>query len=308
MTQSKSSRPSPPVPAEVKWDDLVGRNLAARRNALGLRQDEVARKARDWGLKWTRSTVAAVENGLRSLDLREAVALVPALGLELADLFAGEEWVKYSPAGRVRASAVAAYLSGRCGDVDEDRDFHTPAVLEANMAAQERMARNAPEYYDRYREYWREASDEDMVRAEAAAGGEAESRAAKTEGLLQLIGGDPMWVSVLAHRLWGCSLTDRRDHLVAEAANEGASRGRLQALRGHVTRRLIAELAEAAAFEEEISTVKPAWLPVRTRAGAVLIETDEKAQPTGRVAGSEEALHALDEDFGEQGNDTKESD
>ncbi len=53
----------------------VGALLRAYREARGLRQDEVARAAREGELGWTRATVAAIETGKRELSLSEFFAL-----------------------------------------------------------------------------------------------------------------------------------------------------------------------------------------------------------------------------------------
>ena len=74
-----------------------------------------------------------------------------------------------------------------------------------------------------------------LFRSERSARGEVELRAAKH------IGVEPSEVSVAAFGCWGRSLTEERDARVLDAV-AGATPRTAQALRGHVTRQLIAEL------------------------------------------------------------------
>ena len=53
----------------------IGALFRANREAAGLRQDEVARAAREGGLRWTRATVAAIETGKRDISLDEFFAI-----------------------------------------------------------------------------------------------------------------------------------------------------------------------------------------------------------------------------------------
>jgi len=68
--------------------------------------------------------------------------------------------------------------------------------------------------------------------------GEAEWKAARRLGV------PVASVNDASERLWGRSLTDRRDLLVAELVGPDADARSLQAHRGHVTRMLLAELAD----------------------------------------------------------------
>ena len=64
--------PSPPPTI----DEVVGRRILKLRTEEGWSQDEVARRMRENGFKdWTRSVVAAIENGGRRVGLGELVGL-----------------------------------------------------------------------------------------------------------------------------------------------------------------------------------------------------------------------------------------
>jgi transcriptional regulator with XRE-family HTH domain len=69
------------------------------------------------------------------------------------------------------------------------------------------------------------------------AGFDAEAKTAARFGV------EPILVVRAAHRLWGRGLTDERERRIAERADPDASPRTLQAIRGHVTRELVAELA-----------------------------------------------------------------
>lgn len=295
-----NSRPPPSREAALAWNDLVGMNLKTNRERLGLSQEAVARKAREWGLDWIRVTVAAIEQGKRSFELREMVALLPALGLAPADFFAGAGRVIYGPKGEVKVAAVAAMLSGRAGDVNPQFDYETPAALAATLDAHKHMIEatsdNTP--------WWRfDVSFEEMQKAELAARGEPETKAAKALDV------EPVELAFLAFRCWeGRSLTEERDRRLGKQAGPGTTSRGLQAMRGHITRALVGELREEIAAIEEAWNAEKGVSLVPTRGGSLLVQTDEKGQPTGLVVGSAEALRSLDEDFGGAESDTKETD
>jgi transcriptional regulator with XRE-family HTH domain len=68
------------------------------------------------------------------------------------------------------------------------------------------------------------------------AGFDAEAKAAARLGV------EPIVVVRAAHRRWNLGLTDERERRIAERAGPDASPRTLQAIRGHVTRELLAEL------------------------------------------------------------------
>lgn len=69
-------------------DETIGLNVARLREKAGLSMDALAEKMRDFGNKWTRSTVFKVEHGNRSLKFSESVDLLACLGADpVTDLF-----------------------------------------------------------------------------------------------------------------------------------------------------------------------------------------------------------------------------
>ncbi|MCL4761295.1 MAG: helix-turn-helix domain-containing protein [Burkholderiales bacterium] len=179
----------------------IGAHLRHLRERAGLRQDDVARAARERGLAWTRATVAALEIDRRELSLAEFVT-----------------------------------LRGRPVQDDELAAFFTPA-------APRRRVRDA-----------------------VAVQLDAEVKAAKRLGVT------PERVVAAARRRWGRSLTEERDRVLNEhgrldryARDYWRDRGQdvpiadaraRQAVRGHITRRLVAELAQDLQLRTAMQTRK----------------------------------------------------
>lgn len=95
---------------------------------------------------------------------------------------------------------------------------------------------------DRVRRIWHavapQARFRDAEAAYLAAGGDLEQKVGRRTRL------DPIAVALVARQAWGRSLTEERDRRVAELAPSGTTPRVIQARRGHVTRQLLAELAQ----------------------------------------------------------------
>lgn len=184
----------------------VGKNVKGFRDAAGLRQEDVARTARQLGFGWSRSTVAMFEAGNYELKAAELLALPEILrlagvgDLSLPALLASDTDVELT--GRLSIPvAEAVKLVGRGARASKVAYQHTgePVVSPADTSdADEKMARNL---------------------------------------------GVDIWTFLNeAFALWGSNLADERDRIVAEKAPPGASNRTLQALRAHATRALKAEI------------------------------------------------------------------
>lgn len=202
----------------------AGRQLGYFRGDHRLRQEEVAQRARFYGLEWTRSIVAALETGRRRITLTEFLALPQILAdlsgedVTLADLLVGQV-IETAPGIEVDPESLPEVLA-------HGRPRLVPVLDRTEAAWQSAFGLDLPGGIF-------EGVDESM-QAEAwlSGRGEAEQKAARR---IDVPAG---FVGLAAHALWGRSFTAERDARVAERAAEGASDRSLQAIRGHVTRDL----------------------------------------------------------------------
>lgn len=226
-------------------DQAIGQRLRELRLEHGLRQDQVATAARQVGLGWTQSTVAAIERGNRALSLGEWFLLPTVVG------FAGGvtgPWPKLTEllpdSGRVAVSAettadVDVLRAELAGQLDHDNrhpfgDYDTPTARQLKESTR-RFSAAVKELLP----LWPGMTPKGLRDARKAARGDAERKAARKLGV------EPLRLSVAAYGRYGQSFTEERDARVAEQAPAGASPRSLQALRGHVSRAMLAELAAA---------------------------------------------------------------
>jgi transcriptional regulator with XRE-family HTH domain len=193
---------------------VVGAKVRELRQAQGATQEEVAAAARRCGLSWDRSTVTRIEDGARGLTAEELLLLPVLLGdilrrpqVPLTELLGEEAWLSDEIA--YDPAAFRAALTGS-GSIDVRRRSldDIPGV---------------PLYRAAFR----------------AAAGEAEQRAARSLGV------DAKLLSFVAHSRWDRSFTEERDRRVADRAPAEAPPRTVQALRGHITRALLAEMRQA---------------------------------------------------------------
>ena len=185
-------------------DQVIGANVRRIREERGVTQDELAFYARGWGLSWVQPTIAALEQGRKTLDVIELGLLNVALATSSAELLAGDD------DQRVRVGEG----TGRLGTLRQ-------AILGPEPVT-------SPQHL------------KDEI-SKKRARGEASSEQANVRAAAQL-GVDPADVSRAAFRLWKRSLTEERDARVAENAQSEATPRTIQALRGRVTRVLLEEL------------------------------------------------------------------
>jgi transcriptional regulator with XRE-family HTH domain len=226
-------------------DQAIGQRLREVRLELGLRQDEVAKAAGWAGLGWTQSTIAAIERGSRALSLGEWFLLSTVIGfatgyvthqVELADLLPTSGRVALSEETTADVEALRDALAGRLTDPDRKvfADFDTPFIRRANEGMRRQLAK-----VKELLPLWPDMTLGGYEDAQKAARGDAERKAARKLGV------EALQLSVAAHGRYGRSFTAERDARVAEQAPEDALPRSLQALRGHVTRTMLAELAPA---------------------------------------------------------------
>jgi transcriptional regulator with XRE-family HTH domain len=131
----------------------LGQRLRELREKLGLRQDEVAAWARRAGLRWSRTTVTAIETGHRDVALEEFLLLPYILNLgrlitgpesqktftELADLLPNEGSIQLTPEFNIEAQAARRLLRAGAHELFE------PAIS-AKQAPQSREGRQPASY------------------------------------------------------------------------------------------------------------------------------------------------------------------
>lgn len=222
---------------------LVGDNLRRVREDNGEEShDETARQVQDYGLPWTRKVVAAVEAGERSVDLVELLLLSLVYEKDLAwwvtsggGQVSPHLIVELNDAVRVPQEVLHSALAGDSWHTW--RDFHrwdTPSRRRlAESSSLEEWIVSGPTVPS--------VLDDPVA---VAATGVAEQKAARTLGM------DAHELSELAHLCWGQSLTMERDARVADELPKDAPRRTRQAIRGHVTRELLAELKAYQQAEE----------------------------------------------------------
>jgi hypothetical protein len=220
--------------------------MRALREQHGRRQDDVARAARELGLAWSRSKVAALERGDKALPAEELM-LLPLVLAEaqcgqpsLADLLPqGSGTVRLGDQTTMPAAVLAQVVRGEDVDLSE---VTSPSIRRPSVIARA-VSDTAPATDSVSAVVTRAASSDttaatELLAAERAAG-DAERIAARRLGV--------PFTAVVAAALatWGHGLTEERDARAAQRAGPGASARSAQAARGHVTRELYRELGPA---------------------------------------------------------------
>jgi hypothetical protein len=228
------------------FDDAFGRVMARRRADLGATQAMVARAARKVGLNWKAVTVTQLEKGLRHWKPEEV--LFAALILELVEGVGGSDASPPTvpellseieePAGSVLAGLARGTKTGLdfdFGDIVTDVTGSRQPLDYALLDEDEHVAAEARRRA--IRRTWPSLTEDQVAAAEADANGEAEGKAAQR---LRVTTED---IALAAQHRWNRSLTDERDVRVAQRVGDKVVAPRaMQGMRGHVTRKLVAEL------------------------------------------------------------------
>jgi transcriptional regulator with XRE-family HTH domain len=196
--------------APIDYQALLARNLRRLRDSGGWTQVELASRARDLGLEWTADTVVALESGRRKFTAAEVFLVPQLLSVNLAEL---------AKAGDGDLIVADGYVL----EADTWQDLIAGKRLQRLGRSLDSNARKASKALTP-----REATNE------------AEKKAARSLGI------STRDLVVLAHGLWNRGLTDERDaRVIADASTVEVSKAKRQALRGHITRGLLAELRQA---------------------------------------------------------------
>lgn len=192
--------------------ELLAHRVRARRRELRLTQDEVARRAWANGSAWmTRGAVGAIERGTADLDLPQLAILVRVLETDLSTLVGSRAKVFLDKGVTIEVDDLVSQVFGRPTDWDfrSDGSGRVARVRHGSVVGYVRVI------------------------------GVAEQKAASKLGV------SPEEVADAAGSLWGRSLAEERDARLGTLAPEGASARTIQALRGHITRKLLQELEPA---------------------------------------------------------------
>lgn len=219
--------PAHPIPLQA----VLGSRLRELREQAGRTQDEVAADVRQLGWRATRATIAKAETGRYRLDLEELLILSLALLVPVAEFVDGAEWVAVRD-GAIHGDALRELLAGMSGADVDVRHLVNPKLdaVRAGLSSID-WGQTIGDKTTAAAAVWPNAPFRALMNAEEDQNGEVEQKAARRLGL------HPFQVALLSRRLWGCGLSERRDQLTPDGSGPTA--------RGHVTRRLVAELRAA---------------------------------------------------------------
>jgi len=210
---------------------VIGANLRRLREAERLTQDETQRLLRNQGLSLHQSAIVGIEAGTRSVALGELVVIASAFAVPVSELMAGEGPVQLTPDASADLATVGSFLQGEVDPADFDID--SPGATE--MA---NFWRQAKAHMKHVKKIWPDGTPAGIIAAERASDSPSERKAARSLGI------PPIDLSIAAFRLWGTSLTDRRNALVADRTDLDTPSRTVQAIRGRVTRELLAEIRQ----------------------------------------------------------------
>lgn len=224
------------MPAAVRpLREVLATGVKQARQRLDLRQEDAAARARAYGLStWIRGTVAQAEVGARRFAIEELLLLTLVYETNLAELIAGNEHdlVELAPDARLSVGALRALLSGNRAVVD---GLPAEAVdVPARRGTPPRRPSRFPEVLAEAKRFG--IGDRSLLERAFDEVGDAERHAARK------LNTTPERINLAAMRRWSRTLAEERDHRLSEQATDAPHRRR-QALRGHITRTLITELA-----------------------------------------------------------------
>jgi transcriptional regulator with XRE-family HTH domain len=220
--------------------EVIGRNVTRLREAQGWTREELAREVRaSVGLPWTRSSVAHVEAGTHGVSAGELIGLAFALEAPLHELVAGPKttWVGIAGGLLVRGRALQGVFDGTspeellAADVTDPRSREAGAMIATSLETMRAVR-------DVAKKYWPSLTTEGQLREALQSIDDTERKAAKRLGV------DPHVVAIVAFALWGRSLAAERDARVSEQAPRPGAARSTQAVRGHVTRILLKDIAQ----------------------------------------------------------------
>lgn len=213
---------------------VVTENMRRLRTERGLLQEDVAMAARWVGLMWSSITVTQIESGSRQLSLDEVLLLPLVLRCSLKDLLdtANEDDpIQLGYNTILDASTVRQLVAEKGPKLTAEEIPMLPQLeptLDPKIVGVVEYAALEPTLLS-------------YLLVREGARGEAERKAAQTLKISAPL------VTGYALRLWGRSLTEERDGRAIEHIVKGKE---LRAVRGHITRALLREIANESHFKE----------------------------------------------------------
>ncbi|SMX65469.1 hypothetical protein BSP109_00208 [Brevibacterium sp. Mu109] len=206
--------------------DVLGENLKTVRKQHALTLDEVAKETRSYGAKWTAQRIAGMEAGKVSVTVPTVCTLAWALSaitdndVHPADLLRSDSPVEVNGDFAVGGNTIAETLEGNVGEL-RIKDAADP----------DRTIRDVVDAAGETASAWGPGVTVGDIRSLQSRIGLADRRAADRLGI------DVHTLSGEAFRRWAM--------LLSEAVDEQAGPGASPQRKGHITRKLEAELREA---------------------------------------------------------------
>jgi transcriptional regulator with XRE-family HTH domain len=128
-------------PRPIPYQGVIRRNLRRLRLKFGWRQEDLALRARARGLRWSASTVTAIEIGRRPISAGELLLLPTLLQVPLTELLSGDQ-DEVADVDGVLVTKAAMDQIGRGGALTELESvfFVTPPIVEMGPTDAERKA------------------------------------------------------------------------------------------------------------------------------------------------------------------------
>jgi transcriptional regulator with XRE-family HTH domain len=191
----------------------------------------IAKRCQRLGLQWDRTILTRVEQGQRQVAFAEAILLTTVYGRPLSDLLP-KQTVEMGRNKRGAITATTEALQDALTDAPYVGGGWEIAGLMEDLAAAIPRSQRTVELFEGEMPG---AATIDILGGAEHASDETTVKAAKTLGVT------PIEIATAAQALWDHGLAEERDVRTDALGPTSSTRAR-QARRGHVTRRLLAEL------------------------------------------------------------------
>jgi transcriptional regulator with XRE-family HTH domain len=184
---------------------VVGRRVRELRTQQNWTQDEFARRLRETGFaSWSRSTVAALENGGKRLEMADLVALSVVLDTDMASFLASDaEWVSLSSDIEMRTNALVKLIHG-CSPREIAKEDFRPT--------------SRGEGFDLYLRTVLHSLLDSLARSELAPR-LADPQPELEQYLARQLGTSPSLIALASLVLWGRTASEERDRRAESRSN-----------------------------------------------------------------------------------------